>query len=1292
MAAWFRLATTSETQDIVAKDGSDGNQGYQVRYNNNGKLNFGLSGDGVTANIMWLNGTTDLSSAAGEWHHVAAVYDGSDMKLYLDGASDATPVSYSSGIYNNMAPFTIGCRNGNAQFFDGQIDEVAVFSRALTADEVTSIYEKGLNSVTRMRPDVAQPPVPYFGRSIGENTGTVYGTGTVTLNQGSRRATFTGDALPLNIGEGDKLLIGGSTLYYIASRESATAVIVQEANVSGGDHSDAGYTITRAYSGPDHAPFNSWETACNGDLVTDDSIQRGIVYSDGTFIFSAEVNINDGNNVEDPPPWHKDSSHFMWLTAHSSARHSGIEGTGVVVDAASMPASSGKVFLVKDTYFRMEWLEIRNYPGGTNSEPIAGGQPIQLDEGNAGDNLLTHLIIHDYTSTGRGAINVYENATVRNSIIYNGDKGIRSYSNTSLTLTLENITIYGMTGTGIDHSDGTLIAKNTISVGSGSSRDFDVDNTPDGVVDQVSSGYNLYGTVHNGVHPGSNNQSPPASLEDLFVDSTTPGIDLHLEASGHNALNNGTDLSSSFTNDIDDEARPTGAGTWDIGADELVAASNQTPADPTINDHDDGSTISDNTPTLGYTQSDPDASEQVKYRIQIDDTDNTFSSLVVDYTSDFMAEGAASFTVGQAAGSGTYTVGSASQTLTDGDYFWRVMTTDDETAASGWTQATTGSNVAFTVDTAAACSSVVLNAFYEATTQIAASTNKKTVDIADVDMSKSFLVFSGAVDDNRSWCTQIRGNLYDAGSGDIKIDFERYESNCPVADIRYYVAEFSSGVSVQRGSKTLLDSDTINVSLGPTVDTSKSFPLVSGFISNTTHDGNDFIEAEITANNNLQLRKNTGTGTAKVDWQVVEYACSTVQKNTISSWATASTTDTLSPTVDLNKSWLVYSYKTDSGGDTTMAKNMVRGRITANNELTFDRDDTGSNIDLTWYLVEFTDATKVKHGTEDFAAGDSQENVTLSPSVDLASTLALGGMYMRGGKSAHDSDDNPGYGWFTFDLTADNNLQITRNASTGAAADVGWFVIEFAPSTALYRSVGTAAADLNTGSRTVGISGSTATFSGDMPTNVGVGDVLVYNNGSAQLAVIHGRTSATAFTVKDKNGGAPAPTSAGTSVGVYRAYTSLSNWENQIENANIAEPAEDDVNPSTDLVTANTIMMVACYADDVDAPTNEVNISGWTTSASNYIKIYTPTSTGEVGTSQRHTGTKGTGYVLKPNVSPGEYFSSRADNPSAAFKPPVSQRPTTSGSISASFTILPPRRAPIILLRSGYISTKDRYE
>ena len=82
------------------------------------------------------------------------------------------------------------------------------------------------------------------------------------------------------------------------------------------------------------------------------------------------------------------------------------------------------------------------------------------------------------------------------------------------------------------------------------------------------------------------------------------------------------------------------------------------------------------------------------------------------------------------------------------------------------------------------------------------------------------------------------------------------------------------------------------------------------------------------------------------------------------------------------------------------------------------------------------------------------------------------------------------------------------------------------------------------------------------------------------------------FTVKDKDGVTPAAAAAGTSVGVYRAYTSLKNWESQTQNANITEPSEGDANPTPDLVTANTIMMVACYGDGED--TASVYIDSWT--------------------------------------------------------------------------------------------------
>jgi len=111
------------------------------------------------------------------------------------------------------------------------------------------------------------------------------------------------------------------------------------------------------------------------------------------------------------------------------------------------------------------------------------------------------------------------------------------------------------------------------------------------------------------------------------------------------------------------------------------------PPDPPGNlgptDYVDGSWVDDDTPTLNFTQSDPDGNT-VSYTIQIDDTDNTFSSLVVVYTSGLLAEGATSFT---------------SSSLNDGDYFWRVMSTDEHVVDGTWSVANGGA-IAFRLNTA----------------------------------------------------------------------------------------------------------------------------------------------------------------------------------------------------------------------------------------------------------------------------------------------------------------------------------------------------------------------------------------------------------------------------------------------------------------------------------------------------------------------------------------------------------------------------------------------------------------
>lgn len=110
----------------------------------------------------------------------------------------------------------------------------------------------------------------------------------------------------------------------------------------------------------------------------------------------------------------------------------------------------------------------------------------------------------------------------------------------------------------------------------------------------------------------------------------------------------------------------------------------------------DGSYTGDTTPTPTFTLADDNSSDTVKYQIQIDDSAD-FGSAVVDYTSALAAQGSTSFTVGQAAGGGSYTTGSESQTLSDGSYYWRVKNIDSTSQESAYSTANSGS-IAFKVD------------------------------------------------------------------------------------------------------------------------------------------------------------------------------------------------------------------------------------------------------------------------------------------------------------------------------------------------------------------------------------------------------------------------------------------------------------------------------------------------------------------------------------------------------------------------------------------------------------------
>ncbi|MFC1510716.1 DUF2341 domain-containing protein, partial [Candidatus Omnitrophota bacterium] len=219
----------------------------------------------------------------------------------------------------------------------------------------------------------------------------------------------------------------------------------------------------------------------------------------------------------------------------------------------------------------------------------------------------------------------------------------------------------------------------------------------------------------------------------------------------------------------------------------------------------------------------------------------------------------------------------------------------------------------------------------------------------------------------------------------------------------------------------------------------------------------------------------------------------------------------------------------------------------------------------------------------------------------------------------------------------------------GAAWDIG--ADEEAtgsPSVAtIYRSVGfgnTGAIAAGGGGNDLTISGTTATFSVAIGNSIGVGDVIQYdkdNGGSVDsICFISGRTSSTSYTVQNVAGTTPTATSTDDQDwAIFRAYTSLALAEAGTENTGLDDDlqtfeswsAGKDISASTG---TNEQWNIACYADAAD--TTAVNIDGWTTETDTYLKIYTPTSTSEVGTTQRHDGSwdaATTAYTLDVNGS-----------------------------------------------------------
>lgn len=129
VAAWVNPSSVSGDQPVVLK-----------RLNNDTSFSLGVHDGNIQMSVVLVNGTTVISQApiaANTWTHVAGMYDGTFVFLFIDGQQFGQ-VYGGSDLRDVFAPLRIGATT-QSQYFHGIIDEVFVSTQPITTAQLAAL-------------------------------------------------------------------------------------------------------------------------------------------------------------------------------------------------------------------------------------------------------------------------------------------------------------------------------------------------------------------------------------------------------------------------------------------------------------------------------------------------------------------------------------------------------------------------------------------------------------------------------------------------------------------------------------------------------------------------------------------------------------------------------------------------------------------------------------------------------------------------------------------------------------------------------------------------------------------------------------------------------------------------------------------------------------------------------------------------------------------------------------------------------------------------------------------------
>lgn len=141
---WIKWNVDPKTADqwantVYKTQSSSWQPHYQLQHNSdNTKFEFSITTTNYTNRYVW----STTAPEKDKWYHVVGTYDGANIRIYVNGKLEGTK-SCTGTFSSSPATMYFGSRGiYNDRNFNGNIDEVSIYSRSLTEEEILSSYNR----------------------------------------------------------------------------------------------------------------------------------------------------------------------------------------------------------------------------------------------------------------------------------------------------------------------------------------------------------------------------------------------------------------------------------------------------------------------------------------------------------------------------------------------------------------------------------------------------------------------------------------------------------------------------------------------------------------------------------------------------------------------------------------------------------------------------------------------------------------------------------------------------------------------------------------------------------------------------------------------------------------------------------------------------------------------------------------------------------------------------------------------------------------------------------------------